>query len=189
MKGSGLHFRQTANSHLEALPSLCLVILLNCHLSWTVETSPARVHHGSKLYNEAFVHVFHLQQQMRQDGHTDTELKFTALLAHLRTGEINDDDWRFMQTRVLSHLPPEEARLFQCEALVLFPTNDQVRERNLRTLESLQNPVARISAKYIGIEEWKGSALNEDYCGGMQHVLFLCVDARVLSNIVRLMKR
>ena len=154
-----------------------------------IETSPTWAHHSSKLYNETFTHVFHLQQQMRQHGHTETELKFATLLAYLRTGEINEDDWRFMQTRVLSQLPPDEARLFQREALALFPTNDQVRERNLRTLKSLHKPVARISAKYIGIKEREGSTLNEDYCGGMQHVLFLCVGARVLSNIAWLMER
>ena len=118
---------------------------------------------------------------MRQQGLTEIDFKFAALLEHLRTGDVTEEDWRFMQSRVLVQLPPEEARLITEDALVLFPTNEQARERNLRTLESLQGPVARIEARYIDIDETQGSAVKEEFCGGMQHVLFLSVGARVCS--------
>ena len=63
---------------------------------------------------------------------------------------------------------PEEARLFFEDALALFPTNEQVRERNLRMLESLHTPVACIEARYIDIDKTQGSAVKEEFCGGLQ---------------------
>src|SRR2546423_838079 len=108
---------------------------------------------------------------MRQQGQTEIDFKFATLLAHLRTGEITEEDWRFMQSRVLAQLPPEEVRLITEDALLLFSTNERVREKNLRTLESLQRPVAHIEARYIDIDEAQRSAVKEEFCGGMQHVL------------------
>jgi hypothetical protein len=94
-------------------------------------------------------------------------LKFAALLQHLRTGEVAEDDWRFMQSRVPSQLAQEEARLFLEDALALFPINEQVRERNLRILESLHTPIARIEARCINIDETHGSAVREEFCAGI----------------------
>jgi hypothetical protein len=38
---------------------------------------------------------------------------------------------------MLVQLPPEETRVFTEDTLAHFPTNDQVKERNFSTLESL----------------------------------------------------
>ena len=91
------------------------------------ENNPPFVHQGSKLYRETFTKVFRLEQQMRQQGQGKNEMRFAAVLAHLRVGEVTMEDWRFMQTHV--HLPDEERARFK-DALFLFQTNDQVRERN-----------------------------------------------------------
>jgi len=153
------------------------------------ERNPDMVHEGAKLYRETFTCVFHLQQQMRQQGHTENDIKFANLLAHLRSGQVNEEEWRIMQSHVLAQLPTEEARVFNDDALALFPTNDQVRERNLSTMESLQRPVVRILAKYVDTDEREGSTVSEQYAGGMQHELFLCVGARVCRTYrMRLMK-
>lgn len=107
------------------------------------------------------------------------DLKFASLLAHLQIGQVTEEDWRFMQSRVIIQLSSEEATLIRDNALILFPTNEQVRERNLRTLESLQRSVARLEARYIDIDETQGSAVKEEFCGGLPHILFLSVGARI----------
>ena len=108
-------------------------------------------------------------------------MRFAAVLAHLRVGEVTMEDWGFMQTRVLAHLPDEERARFK-NALFLFQTNDQVRERNLHTLESLHMPVARIVAKYQDIREEEGAKVDDDDAGGLPHELLICVGARVLTG-------
>ena len=147
------------------------------------ERSPEMHHHAARLYRDTFNTVFQLTQQMRQQGRSDIDFKFAALLAHLRTGEVTEEDWRFMQSRVLAQLPADEVRLITEDALALFPTNEQVREKNLKMLESLQRPVARIEARYVDIDETRGRVVKEEFCGGMQQILFLSVGARVCRNI------
>lgn len=142
------------------------------------ENNPPFVHQGSKLYRETFTKVFRLEQQMRQQGQGEDDMRFATVLAHLRVGEVTMEDWMFMQTRVLAHLPDEERDRFK-DALFLFQTNDKVRERNLRTLESLHVPVARIVAKYQDIREEEGAKVDDDDAGGLPHELLLCVGARV----------
>ena len=65
---------------------------------------------------------------------------------------------------------------------MLFQTNEQVRERNLHTLESLHVPVARIVAKYQDIHKEEGVKVDDDDAGGLPHELLLCVGARVLTG-------
>src|SRR5436190_17180406 len=50
------------------------------------ENNPPFVHQGSKLYRETFTKVFRLEQQMRQQGQGEDDMKFAAVLAHLRVG-------------------------------------------------------------------------------------------------------
>lgn len=84
---------------------------------------------------------------MRQQSQGEDDMRFAAILTHLCVDEVTTEDWRFMQTHVLVHLSNEEGARFK-DALSLFQANDQVRERNSRTLESLNIPVAQIVAKY-----------------------------------------
>jgi ATP-dependent DNA helicase PIF1 len=140
------------------------------------------MHEGSKLYRDTFTRVFHLQEQMRQRGHTEMDLKFATLLTNLRSGRVSEEDWRFMQSRVLVQLPQDEVHVFENDALALFPTNELVRERNLSKMELLQRPVARFVAKYIDIDDGAGVNVDERHAGGLQHELFLCVGARVRSR-------
>ena len=66
--------------------------------------------------------------------------------------------------------------------LSLFQTNEQVRERNLHTLESLHVPVARIVAKYQDIRDEEGAKVDDDNAGELPHELLLCVGAKVLTG-------
>ena len=146
------------------------------------DSSPACIQHGSKLYQETFTRVFHLQQQMRQQGRTEDELKFATLLTHLRSGEITQDDWSLTQSRVLAQLPAEERVLFQRDALALFPTNKQVNDQNISMLASLQRPVACIPAAYVDIDPREASRIKDEYCGGFRHTLYVSVGARVVPD-------
>ena len=51
---------------------------------------------------------------MRQQGQEEDDMKFAVVLAHLHVGEVTMEDWRFMQTHVLIHLPDGEGPLQGC---------------------------------------------------------------------------
>src|SRR5438876_1958206 len=74
------------------------------------ENNPPFVHQGSKLYRETFTKVFCLEQQMRQQGQAEDDMRFAAVLAHLHVSEVTMEDW---QTRVLIHLEDEERARFK----------------------------------------------------------------------------
>ena len=96
----------------------------------------------------------------------------------MRVGNVTPEDWQFYQTRVLSQLTPVEQRRF-ANAISLFTTNKEVRERNTIKLEELNSPVARIVARYCRVSEAEGEKVQSDYCGGLQHSICLAVGSRV----------
>jgi hypothetical protein len=64
-------------------------------------------------------------------------------------------------------------------AISLFMTNNEVRERNTVKLEELRSPVAQVISRYRRATEMEGSNVESDLCGGLQHSLYLAIGARV----------
>jgi ATP-dependent DNA helicase PIF1 len=145
------------------------------------EKSPLTIHQTSQLYRSTFSRAFNLTQQMRQQGQTEMDNKFQEALGHLRLGSVTKADWEFFQSRVLANLSLEDQQRFE-QSTFLFTTNADVVERNISMLEKVTHPnraVARIEAKYHGISMEEGAKVESDYCNGLEHVLHVCVDARV----------
>jgi hypothetical protein len=115
---------------------------------------------------------------MRQQGQSELDVKFSTVLTHLRQGSVQQDDWQFLQTRVFSQLPAQERASFS-QAVNLYATKKDVREKNLTMLESSNNPVARIQAQYHGCSVAQGKAIDSDLCYGLQHEILLSVGCRV----------
>src|SRR5271155_2349161 len=118
---------------------------------------------------------------MRQQGQTEMEYKFQEALGHLHLGTVTKADWEFFQSRVLANPSLEDQERFQ-QSTFLFTTNADVVERNITMLEKVTHPngaVARIEAKYHGISMEEGAKIDSDYCNGLEHVLHVCIDARV----------
>jgi ATP-dependent DNA helicase PIF1 len=146
--------------------------------------SPASIRRAStELYKSNFTKVFHLTEQMRQRGQEDGDLKLGTALANMRVGSITPDDWQFCQTRVLSKLSTAARQRFD-SAIRLFTRNSEVQEMNTQKLEAIRAPVAKVTARYHGITEGEGCKLNSDMCGGLAHVVYLAVGARVSTTSV-----
>ena len=69
---------------------------------------------------------------------------------------------------------------------MLFSTNEEVNERNIKKLEELGTPVARIEASYIGILAQEGAKVDSENCNGLEHVVHLSVGCRVNKSIMYL---
>ncbi len=136
------------------------------------------LHKAAKLYRENFKSVFQLTQQMQQQGQSDMDLKFTTALSNLQTGIITKDDWSFFQSRTLNQLSFTEKEQFR-DSIILFTTNNEVKEKNLAKLEELQSPVARIVAQYHGVSQSDGSKVDADCCHGLEHELYFSIGCRV----------
>ena len=142
------------------------------------EKSPTSIHAACQLYKDNFRTAFQLTEQMRQQGLSEEDSKFATALLNMRVGAVTSEDWQFFQHRVLSEFPVTE-RLGFANAISLFMTNNEVRERNTVKLEELHSPVAQVISRYRGTTEMEGSYVESDHCGGLQHSLYLAIGARV----------
>ena len=138
--------------------------------------------HASRLYRNCFRCAFELTQQMRQQGLMQNDILFQTALTNLHIGRVQMQDWEFLQTRVLTQLPPQERAVFH-NAMVLFTTNEKVDERNITMLEEVGGPVAKIEASYIGISAKECVKVDSDYCNGLEHELLLSVGCRVNNPV------
>ena len=142
------------------------------------DRSETILQHAFQLYRSSFTRAFELTQQMRQQGITDMDRRFQIVLSNLRTGEVQKEDWEFLQTRVLARLSPPERSTFE-SAIFLFSTNKEVDDRNTQMMEQAGTPVAKIEALYQGISKEEGAKVDSDYCNNLEHALYLSVGCRV----------
>ena len=147
---------------------------------YALVTDPSKtmLQHASRLYRNSFPHVFELTQQMCQQGLMQNDVLFQTAFTNLRIGRVQLEDWAFLQTRVLTQLSPQERAAFH-NAPALFSTNKEVNERNIRMLEEVGTPVARIEASYVGISAQEGAKVDSENCNGLEHVVHLSVGCRV----------
>src|SRR5579859_6865495 len=109
---------------------------------------------------------------------TETGILFQNALTNLHVGQVQKEDWAFLQTWVLTQFSAQERADFD-NAPVLFSTNDEVNERNITKLEEVGTSVARIEASYIGISAQEGAKVDSENCNGLEHVIHLSIGCRV----------
>jgi len=109
------------------------------------------------------------------------DIRFQNALLNIRMGEIQREDWEFLQTRVLTQLSPVERAMFD-NAVVLLTMNKEVDERNMHMMERVGTPVAKVEALYHGISREEGAKVDSDYCNNLEHVLYLSVGCRVITQ-------
>ena len=86
-----------------------------------------------------------------------------------------------MQTRVLTQLSPVKRAMFE-NAVVLLSMNKEVDERNMHMMERIGASVTKIEALYHGISREEGVKIDSDYCNNLEHVLYLSVGCRVITQ-------
>jgi len=150
------------------------------------DTSPPALQVASRLYRSTFTRVFELTQQMRQRGLTADDLQFQRVLSNLRSGQVEKEDWTFLQSRVRVNLPLQERDAFN-NAIQLFPLVKTVEDKNIEMLENLGAPVARIEAIYHGLSSEEGSRVDSEYCNNIEHILCLSVGCRVKSQCIQVL--
>lgn len=102
-------------------------------------------------------------------------------LDRLSVGQVTDQDYALFSARFQMNVPPEERRAFE-DAVHIYWTRVEVKERNLDRLLQLLQPVARVPAKHHGPNAAAGTS---DQAEGLEDVIYLAKGARVMlrSNL------
>ena len=147
---------------------------------FTARVSSAISDRGRAVY-QMFNNAIVLQQQMRQNGNSIEQVAFRDLLFRLRNAAVTVEDWQLLMTRSMSRLSSHELNAF-ADAPRLFPTIESVCEYNLAKLKDSGHPIATIQGLHTGPNASKASP---DECGGLEAVINLCKDARIMltSNL------
>ncbi len=131
---------------------------------------------GSTLYS-SFFESFRLQVVHRQQGESTQQQCFRTMLEHARNGGLTTEDWKLLLTRFEGKLSPAERASFD-DAMCLFTKSEAVEAANLKQLEALGRPCARIKAKHDGgPDATKASA--ED-AAGLEAEVILARGAKVM---------
>ena len=142
---------------------------------FTSQASSAVSDRGRALYQN-FNTAIVLQQQMRQNGSSIDQVAFRELLLRLRNAAVTVEDWQLLMTRSIAHVSSSELDAF-ANAPRLFPTIESVYEYNLAKLKDSKHPIATIHGLHTGPNASKASP---DDCGGLEPVIHLCTDARIM---------
>ena len=131
--------------------------------------------HGYTLYKQ-FQTVVQLKQILRHNSNTDS---FRQLLLALRNGNITNEMWETLLTR-------SPSRVTNCQefesATHLFFDKQSVAECNLKHLQKLGNPIAKIEAIN---SDYSAQQTSSDEARGLDSVVFISKHSKVMltSNL------
>ncbi len=135
--------------------------------------------HGHTIYMQCFNTVVILSQILRQSGDDPAAQVFRELLLRLRNGQVNRSDWKHLLQR--SPQTADNRDTFE-DAVHLYYNKDSVAKHNFDRLASYGTPIARLNAIHSNST---AAAASPDDAGGLQPVLFLAKNARIMltSNL------
>ena len=131
--------------------------------------------HAYLLYKQ-FTTVVMLKQILRQ---STTANEFRELLLSIRNGNISNETWQAL----LSRSPSCISNLADFEnSTHLFFDKQSVAEHNLKTLQNLGNPIARIEAVN---SDHAAKVTTSDEAGGLDSVVYISKNSKVMltSNL------
>jgi len=130
---------------------------------------------GSCLYR-AFDQTVRLVDVMRQQGEDDIAVRFRAALGELRSATLSQASWELLCTRTANQLSPDEVDGFD-DALRLYYTTAEVRERNHNCLAATNQPIKKLTAEHKG----RGaSAATEEEADNLSAEIYICIGARIM---------
>ena len=129
--------------------------------------------HGYTMYH-LFNKVVILSDMVRQQGQDVEQVQFKALLTRLRDGQTTEEDWAKLLTRTPSNA--SDASMFD-DAIHLFYSKDKVNFFNIKELNKLSTPIARINAIHSSS---LAAAAKPDDAGGLDSMVLLAKGARVM---------
>ena len=109
---------------------------------------------------------------MRQRG--ESAATFRQFLNNLADGKVTEDQWKYLCSRELNILSPEERELFD-NGLKLCSKNSMLKEHNIKHIKRLGTPVAAISSFNTGY----GSMATSSLAGGLHKNTLLAKGQRV----------
>ena len=134
--------------------------------------------HGHTMYR-LFNKVVILSDIVRQQGHDVEQVQFKALLNRLRDGQTTEEDWAKLLTRTPTNAT--DSSRFN-DAIHLFYNKDKVNFFNVKELNKLSSPIARINAVHSSS---LAAAAKSDDAGGLDSMVLLAKAAQVMliSNL------
>jgi len=133
---------------------------------------------GKCLY-QLFNIVFFLTKNYRQGTANAHDL--ADFLANYRKGALSADNWSWFESRSRERFADQEYDVASEGGVHLYPTNEQVKDRNTDKLKQLStkfdSPVAIFPSKNSC---FKAAAASKKLAGGLDNVVALCVGASVM---------
>ena len=136
---------------------------------------------GKKFKEKQASMIYHLFDTVviLQVNNRQAEPVFRGILDRLYDGETTKEDWVLLQSRSRSAIPNWETTFGAKDTVHLHVRNKDVLEQNLRTLQSLNKPIARFNADHASAAD-KG--VEGDKAMDLQPFLYLCKGAQVLHT-------
>jgi len=136
---------------------------------------------GKKFKEKQASMIYHLFDTVviLQVNNRQAEPVFRGILDRLYDGETTKEDWVLLQSRSRSAIPNWETTFGAKDTVHLHVRNKDVLKQNLRTLQSLNKPIARFNADHASAAD-KG--VEGDKAMDLQPFLYLCKGAQVLHT-------
>ena len=133
---------------------------------------------GKSLYG-MFRTVFFLTRNYRQNSASAHDL--AIFLCNYRAGELSEANWAWFDSRSREQVADAEFDDAFSTGIHLYPTNDQVKDRNIKKLQEIsaqsRTPVAVFAAKNSCR---KAANASNKLAGGLDKFVSLCVGAAVM---------
>lgn len=128
---------------------------------------------GRSVY-QCFDKAIILTEILRQQGQSNEQILFRAILSHMRNATLTRDDWQYLLAQTPTRL--HDLSAFS-NALRLFPTIESVTTYNCNKLHASGFPIATIKAIHSGTHADKGT--SED-ASGLDPIVSIAHGARIM---------
>jgi hypothetical protein len=129
---------------------------------------------SSVLYR-LFTRSYRLQIVHRQLRDSPEQVRFRDLLRHASQGGLSREEWEFLDSRTERKLTPEVRKLFENATR---NDSEDVNDLNLTELQALNQPCARINARYDGSSD--AAKAPADEAGSLKSRIVLAKHAKVM---------
>ena len=136
---------------------------------------------GECILFESIENVIKLHESNRQLGTTERQRKFQRLLSNCQNGNLDEDDWQLLKTRFPQFARDSRDEIWN-DAPRLFYRNQSAFEYNIRKLQALGTPIAKLTATH---NNSAASKRDSSEANGLMAQLCLAVGLEVMltSNL------
>lgn len=133
-----------------------------------IRTTMAAERHSSILFRATMTNAIVLDEQMRLNVEDEADVRLQRLQRHAYDGKLDNDDLKFISSRVFTLLPPaEQARLSRLRTFTIWARNAHVRLHNGQAICMLSNETGVPVADVLAIDKGSKHTVGDTDLGQM----------------------